>query len=307
VGSGAAATEAGPGTDYFFKTSPVAGTAQPVRLWAFGDEGQSSIPTNDGVVQRATRDAYYSYTGTTPTDLIVSLGDNAYNSGFDSEFQISVFDFYNGILRNTPFWPGIGNHETDGTAPYDYFKQFTFPVNGEAGGLPSGTPNYYSFNYANIHLVELDAQLSDRSVSAPMWTWLNNDLSANTQPWIIAYWHHAPYSHGSHNSDTDPCWSNMAPPWSSPATATITSGPISWTASTAPRPSSTPPMRNSPATAGRGRTGLTSRRRVRIREPFTPSWEARGSKTPAERWTTPPTSQTRPWREPWLWISTGTS
>ena len=209
VGSGAAATEAGPGTDYFFKTSPVAGTAQPVRLWAFGDEGQSSIPTNDGVVQRATRDAYYSYTGTTPTDLIVSLGDNAYNSGFDSEFQISVFDFYNGILRNTPFWPGIGNHETDGTAPYDYFKQFTFPVNGEAGGLPSGTPNYYSFNYANIHLVELDAQLSDRSVSAPMWTWLNNDLSANTQPWIIAYWHHAPYSHGSHNSDTDPQMTDM--------------------------------------------------------------------------------------------------
>ena len=33
--------------------------------------------------------------------------------------------------------------------------------------------------------------------------WLTSDLAANTKPWLIAYWHHPPYSKGSHDSDED--------------------------------------------------------------------------------------------------------
>src|SRR5688572_25498648 len=36
-----------------------------------------------------------------------------------------------------------------------------------------------------------------------MLTWLENDLAATVQPWIIAFWHHPPYTKGSHNSDTE--------------------------------------------------------------------------------------------------------
>jgi 3',5'-cyclic AMP phosphodiesterase CpdA len=36
-----------------------------------------------------------------------------------------------------------------------------------------------------------------------MLTWLNKDLAATTQKWIIAYWHHPPYSKGSYNSDRE--------------------------------------------------------------------------------------------------------
>ena len=32
---------------------------------------------------------------------------------------------------------------------------------GEAGGVPSGTESYYSFDYANIHFICLDSQDSD--------------------------------------------------------------------------------------------------------------------------------------------------
>ena len=32
-------------------------------------------------------------------------------------------------------------------------------------------------------------------------TWLESDLAATTQEWIIAFWHHPPYSKGSHDSD----------------------------------------------------------------------------------------------------------
>ena len=36
-----------------------------------------------------------------------------------------------------------------------------------------------------------------------MATWLENDLAANTQEWLIAFWHHPPYSKGSHDSDAE--------------------------------------------------------------------------------------------------------
>ena len=38
-----------------------------------------------------------------------------------------------------------------------------------------------------------------------MLTWLEADLADTTQEWIVAYWHHPPYSKGnhSHNSDTE--------------------------------------------------------------------------------------------------------
>jgi hypothetical protein len=36
-----------------------------------------------------------------------------------------------------------------------------------------------------------------------MLTWLANDLLATTQDWVIAFWHHPPYSKGSHDSDSE--------------------------------------------------------------------------------------------------------
>ena len=36
-----------------------------------------------------------------------------------------------------------------------------------------------------------------------MLTWLQNDLAATNQPWVVAFWHHPPYSKGSHDSDIE--------------------------------------------------------------------------------------------------------
>src|SRR3989441_4738450 len=84
-----------------------------------------------------------------------------------------------------------------------YYDIFTLPKSGEAGGVASGTEAYYSFNYGNIHFVCLDSTDSNRSPSGAMLTWLKADLSANTRQWLIAYWHHPPYSKGSHDSDSE--------------------------------------------------------------------------------------------------------
>lgn len=198
---GASGTNFIGGANYFFTTLPA--TAKPTRIWALGDFGTAFIYSD---LALTVRDAFRSYTAPRPADLWLMLGDNAYSHGRDDQYQTSLFNVYQDILRNTLVWSCIGNHETYGSNGVDqiaYFDIFKGPGGGEAGGVPSGTLKYYSFDYGNIHFVCLDSELSSQSPNGPMATWLAADLEANTKDWLIAYWHSPPYTWGSHNSDSD--------------------------------------------------------------------------------------------------------
>ncbi len=205
VGS-TSAVLSGPDANTFFVTAPTPGTAKNTRVWVLGDAG-----TNNSN-QKAVRDAYYSFTGTRHTDLWLMLGDNAYTDGTDAEYQNAVFgstNAYAAMLRKSVLWSTMGNHEghtADSlTQSGPYYSIFTFPTNGEAGGLASGTEAYYSFDYGNIHFICLESYQvpGNSSAFSTMKTWLTNDINATTREWIIAFWHHPPYSKGSHNSDTE--------------------------------------------------------------------------------------------------------
>lgn len=189
------------GPDYTFTTHPVAGTVMPIRFWALGDAGTNN--TN----QTNVRNAFYNWTGTRTPDFVLQLGDNAYNSGTDSEFQGAVFNMYSAMLRKTTFWSCLGNHETDQATAfvdtYPYFNVYTFPTAGECGGVPSGTEHYFSFDYGNVHVISLDSMTASRSPTGAMATWLQADLASTTATWIICIFHHPPYTKGSHNSDTE--------------------------------------------------------------------------------------------------------
>jgi acid phosphatase type 7 len=193
---------AGNDTEHLFQTAPRPGTPVPTRIWVLGDSGTRTAS------QYAVRDAYYAATGTRHTDLWLMLGDNAYNDGTDAEFQGAVFDAYPTMLRKSVLWPCLGNHDTaQSTAyvdTYPYFQMFTLPKNGEAGGVASGTEHYYSFDFGNIHFICLDSMTANRATNGAMANWLRADLAFTTNDWVIAFWHHPPYSKGSHDSDTDP-------------------------------------------------------------------------------------------------------
>lgn len=186
---------------FHFHTAPPRGVAAATRIWVIGDSGTADSNA------RAVRDAYLAWTASNPADLWLMLGDNAYNNGTDAEYQAAVFNTYPVILRQLPLWPTLGNHD-GATADSDtqsgpYYDIFNLPKAAEAGGLASGTEAYYSFDYANIHFVCLDSYDTDRSVSGTMMQWLEADLALNEQPWVIAFFHHPPYSKGSHNSDSE--------------------------------------------------------------------------------------------------------
>src|SRR5207249_11470539 len=152
---------AGNDASHFVLTTPTPGTPKPTRVWVLGDSGTANASA------AAVRDAYFNFTGTRHTDLWLMLGDNAYDSGTDAEYQAAVFNVYPTYLRQSVLWPTLGNHDTGQSSnpPPDLpeFEIFTLPTGGEAGGVASGTENYYSFDYANIHFICLDSQGSDRS------------------------------------------------------------------------------------------------------------------------------------------------
>jgi hypothetical protein len=186
--------------DYYFYTSPKESFSDTIRAWILGDCGTA----NEN--QRNVRDAYYNFSQDFRTDMILFLGDNAYINGTDLEYQYALFeDMYEDILQNTVSFSCIGNHDghtADSNSQWGpYYDIFNLPTNAEAGGVPSGTEAYYSYNYGNIHFIVLDSYETDRGINSPMYNWLDYDLSQSLSDWNVALWHHPPYTKGSHNSD----------------------------------------------------------------------------------------------------------
>jgi len=195
----------------YVQTAPNIGANQFVRAWFLGDAGTAN--TN----QKNVRDAYYNYVSTAltnpnQTDMMVFLGDNAYNTGTDSEYQSGLFDIYDEMLKKAISWSCLGNHDgysvDFNTQSGPYYDIFTLPTAAEAGGLASGTEEYYSYDYANIHFIVLqsnnvDGGGTEATFNTNQKQWLTNDLAATTQDWIVAVFHHPPYTKGSHNSDND--------------------------------------------------------------------------------------------------------
>jgi tetratricopeptide (TPR) repeat protein len=192
---------AGAAGELSFITAPARGTRKPLLIWALGDSGTADLNA------RHVRDAYRDWSGGRVPDVWLMLGDNAYQSGTDAEFQAAVFGVYPDLLSRGVLWPTLGNHDgisaDSETQSGPYYDIFTLPSAGEAGGLPSGTEAYYAFDYANLHFICLDSYETDRSPDGAMMTWLRADALATRQDWTIAFWHHPPYSKGSHDSDRE--------------------------------------------------------------------------------------------------------
>ena len=99
--SGALAGDA----SFNFTTAPEPGTSAPARFWVLGDSGTANSNAAN------VRDAFKAWSASQPADFMIMLGDNAYNSGTDAEYQAAVFDMYPEILRQLPLWSTLGNHD----------------------------------------------------------------------------------------------------------------------------------------------------------------------------------------------------
>ena len=199
----------GNGQNYFL-TAPIKGTEGNYTFWVTGDCGNNS--TN----QRNVLRRYNEYAGNKITDGWLTLGDNAYTSGTEVEFQGSFFNIYQeSIMKKAALWPAPGNHDYE-NAPtrqndhaMPYYDIFETPSKGQSGGVASNTKAYYSYDYGNVHFLSLDSYGNEDNLTrmydtlGKQVTWIKSDLAANKLPFVIAYWHHPPYTMASHNSDAE--------------------------------------------------------------------------------------------------------
>ncbi len=193
---------AGGDAEHHLAAAPATGSRPRIRAWVVGDSGVGDT------IQAAVRESMLRFVGNTPPTLLLHMGDMAYDSGTRLQFTELFFRPYQDLLRRVVTWPTMGNHEglssDSGTQTGPYYEAYVLPTRGEAGGLPSGTEAYYSFDHGNVHFVVLDSHDSPRTPDGAMLRWLERDLAATSQEWLIAYWHHPPYSKGPHDSDRDP-------------------------------------------------------------------------------------------------------
>ncbi|WP_157976920.1 metallophosphoesterase [Taibaiella helva] len=202
-------------TANYFYTLPVAGLADSLlRIGVIGDCGNNS--TN----QRNVRDQLSAYLGSNYMNSWILLGDNAYSTGLDNEYQAEFFNIYKDqFLKQNPLFPAPGNHDYGNSnsspsvtnhALAPYYQNFTMPIAGEAGGTPSNNPAFYAYDIGNVHFLSLDSYGKEADASKMYDTagaqvqWIKQDLASNTNKgWVVAYWHHPPYTMGSHNSDNE--------------------------------------------------------------------------------------------------------
>ena len=167
---------------------------EPEVLMAVGDIGSCNVESDDAVGKLVK-----SIGGT-----VAVLGDLAYESGSDQEFQ-DCFDPTWGPIKNR-LRPAPGNHEYNTSDAAGYFDYF-----GSTAGQPG--EGWYAYDLGGWHVVVLNSNCNDVACEpgSAQLSWLHADLAAAQAPCLLAYWHHPRWSSGRHgsNRDVQPFWDEL--------------------------------------------------------------------------------------------------
>ncbi|MBL0709228.1 MAG: metallophosphoesterase family protein [Sulfurimonas sp.] len=156
-------------------------------LWVIGDSGVKEKKQKK-VYQEMLK--YINY-DVDKLDMWILLGDNAYKSGTQKQYNSKLFEPYKKLVKKLVPWAVAGKHDAKRWAFYNIWD---FPTKGESGGVPSGDESFYSIDNANLHLVMLDSQTPRTDKNSKLANWLRKDLKANKKPWVVVAIHTPPYT-----------------------------------------------------------------------------------------------------------------
>jgi len=167
-------------------------TPAPLRFAVIGDYGEGSQGELD------VSDLVKNW----KPDLIITVGDNNYPSGAAETIDDHIGRYYHEYIapyvggygpgaEQNRFFPTLGNHDWDTPGAQPYFDFFTLP----------GNERYYDFIWGPVHFFAIDSDSREPDGVSPVSAqaqWLQARLVASTSPWKVVYFHHPPYSSGTH-------------------------------------------------------------------------------------------------------------
>ena len=124
---------------------------------------------------------------------ILTLGDNAYESGAPEEFEKCYSPTWGRHLDRTR--PAPGNHDYRTRNAAGYFAYF-----GERAGPPGR--GYYSFELGTWHVISLNSAIPV-GPRTPQGKWLAQDLETHPTNCVLTYFHIPAFSSGPHGTDLD--------------------------------------------------------------------------------------------------------
>ena len=169
-----------------FKTPPASG--EPFRFVVYGDT-RTRHDVHRKVMEQVVRHGI--------PDFVTFTGDSVAD-GADSSLWPIFFDIEHELLRQTAFFPALGNHEHHNPNWNEYLLQ---------------AKPYYSFNWGNAHFSVLDSDLGNVSTSKTVrdayWAeqsrWLEEDLAANQKAdfrFVVS--HHPPFTAVKNRQENNP-------------------------------------------------------------------------------------------------------
>lgn len=132
-------------------------------------------------------------------DLLLITGDVVYPDGGYDSYGPNFYAPYRDLIKTTPVFPVMGNHDVMTADGGPYLEIFRLPHDN-----PQNTERYYSFDVGNAHFAALDSELyygDDGATIEEQKSWLENDLASTNKPWKFVYLHRPPYSSSQHGSD----------------------------------------------------------------------------------------------------------
>jgi hypothetical protein len=131
--------------------------------------------------------------------LVPQYNPRFYINGGDVAVSGSYTDFKNeyfipgelNLISNYPFFYTTGNHETWGVNAQAFTKGIT---------VQSGTEDYYSFDYGNMHVLILNNMIS-YAPGSNQYNFAMADLSSSNKRWKVVVSHKPGYCSGGHGED----------------------------------------------------------------------------------------------------------
>jgi len=212
------ADSAAPATSFSYPEDSFSSFKAPGQPYSFMAVGDNRPSFSSPVLPAAAWIANVQMMADARPDLALHSGDvitaeNTDTAALNEEKYDAFFGATSVLTRSVPLYMAAGNHEQLYTAVgmAGYLREFTLPEHNGPDAATRGEL-YYSFDHGDTHFVILCSEIPGQTglVTGDQLVWLQDDLAANTRPWLVVVVHKPLFGESGALSHANDPWTNPA-------------------------------------------------------------------------------------------------